>query len=184
MSGNPVVEDPLRSGAIFKMTRPSLSAGQVGRTPPPANSLAASSPQAVSSSPNVNIGASSSNSSNAASGLQNSSVPSGQFDPEYASRVRNRFNELYRSTPIPTSILYGQEKKVVSAATSALSSVSLGTETAPPAATSNNSTPDVSSSASTVKIPVKHIVAPTPGKCEFGPTLPLYLFLTSTLLFF
>jgi hypothetical protein len=126
--------DPLRNGAIFKLLAHRGNAASTAATAPGAAAAAAASPatrsQAVGVSSSVasslsglssisdyKISSSDAGTSPSLATASSSPAPHG-FDPIYMARVKSRFNELYRATPIPASILYSDAK-------SALRSVSL-----------------------------------------------------------
>ena len=84
--------DPLRSGAIHKLARGTRSApnAKTVQFVPKEGSL--------TDSANHILGSSYSSTS--------AGSASGPFDGAYSARVKARFSEVYRATPIPTSILY------------------------------------------------------------------------------
>lgn len=86
---DPVPIDPLRSGGIFRLNKAGLHAHPHVRTP------------AAAVPPGLELIAG--RDSNGAGGV--AAVPA-PFNAAYSARVRARFNELYRATPIPVSILY------------------------------------------------------------------------------
>jgi hypothetical protein len=117
--------DPLRNGAIFKLLahRGGSSVAPPGAAPPsntrsPANGSSSSGTFSLSNL-SANSGHKHSSSDLGTSPppavLSSSLAPHG-FDPVYMARVKSRFNELYRATPIPASILYSDAKTALSSA--------------------------------------------------------------------
>lgn len=146
--------DPLRSGVIFRLNRAVFSA-----------------PRTPSSVSCVSAGATEHQ------GISAAGPSVGPFNAAYSARVRARFTELYRATPIPVSILYDTPQSRngnTSAAISIGSADSSATTIAQTPSFINSGTGDfispIDSIGEGIQIPVKTVIggvdllSPPPSK--------------------